>query len=218
MDTLVANPNTPITKPLTQRGYERCNLFLEVATDLFIQHGYEYVSLDQIVEVAGGSKATIYKYFGSKQGLFFAICQKRCDNFLEKIDAICQQDGVNIRQDLSKLLFDLYQLFLDKKGAAFGRLMMQTVQTDAQLAQKLYDIGVKRAINLLADYLQKAHDLKQIHCKNPTISATYLLGFFHDIHWRSLVNLPTDYAETEICEHIDYMVERFIQGHQCPSA
>lgn len=216
MDTLVANPNTPITKPLTQRGYERCNLFLEVATDLFIQHGYEYVSLDQIVEVAGGSKATIYKYFGSKQGLFFAICQKRCDNFLEKIDAICQQDGVNIRQDLSKLLFDLYQLFLDKKGAAFGRLMMQTVQTDAQLAQKLYDIGVKRAINLLADYLQKAHDLKQINCTNPTISATYFLGFFHDIHWRNLVNLPIQHDEVAIRTQIDYMVERFIQGHQFP--
>lgn len=217
MDTLVANPNTPITKPLTQRGYERCNLFLEVATDLFIQHGYEYVSLDQIVEVAGGSKATIYKYFGSKQGLFFAICQKRCDSFVEKIDAICQQDGVNIRQDLSKLLFDFYQLFLDQKGAAFARLTVQTVQTDVQLAQKLYDIGIRRTIDLLADYLKKAHDLKQINCTNPIVSATYFLGFLHDIHWRSLVNLPINHTESEIREHIDYMVERFIQGHQCPS-
>lgn len=214
METLVAHPNSPITKPLTQRGFERCNLFLDVATDLFIQHGYEYVSLDQIVEVAGGSKATIYKYFGSKQGLFFAICQKRCDIFLEKITEICQQEGVNLKQDLVKLLFDLYQLFVDEKGSAFARLMVQTVQSDRQLSQQLYDIGIQKAIDMLADYFQKLHDLKQIHCPKPQISATYFLGFLHNIHWRSLVDLPIDYSDDEMLEQLDYMVERFIQGHQ----
>jgi hypothetical protein len=47
----------------------------------FLERGYDAVSLDDIVHHAGGSKASIYKYFGSKEGLFKAICDYRRELF-----------------------------------------------------------------------------------------------------------------------------------------
>ncbi len=57
--------------------------FLLSANELFLQHGYDAVSLDDIVNHAGGSKASIYKYFGNKDGLFTAICDYRRELFLK---------------------------------------------------------------------------------------------------------------------------------------
>lgn len=202
--------------PHTQRGVERCALLFEVATDLFLQHGYNQVSLDLIVEHAGGSKATIYKYFGSKQGLFLAICQERCNAFIYEIELACQQDTLDIRHNLSHLLYALYQIFTDEKSAAFSRLLVQIAQGNPELTQQLYNLGPKRAHTVLSQFLQKAHDAQQIYCTRPDDSAIYFFGFFHDIHWRTLVGLPITESEVQIKYHIDYVIERFIAGHQPP--
>ena len=60
----------PLAKdlPQTKRGHERCIALLISATELFLERGYDAVSLDDIVQHAGGSKASIYKYFGNKEG------------------------------------------------------------------------------------------------------------------------------------------------------
>lgn len=47
--------------------------YVETALDLFTAHGFHGVSVDQIVAEAGGSKATLYRYFRSKRELFEAI-------------------------------------------------------------------------------------------------------------------------------------------------
>lgn len=52
---------------------ERRSHYLEIALGLFIEHGYHGVTMDTVVAAAGGSKATIYRYFESKEALFSAI-------------------------------------------------------------------------------------------------------------------------------------------------
>ena len=48
------------------RGEVRNSRLQKVAADLFLKRGYEGVSIDRIVEVAGGSKSTVYSEFGGK--------------------------------------------------------------------------------------------------------------------------------------------------------
>ena len=45
----------------------------DIALRLFLQDGFNGVSMDQLVAEAGGSKATLYRYFPSKEALFEAI-------------------------------------------------------------------------------------------------------------------------------------------------
>ncbi len=204
MKTKLVNP------PNTQRAVDRCTVLFDVATDLFIQYGYDQVSLDQIVEQAGGSKATIYKYFGSKQGLFLAICRDRSDQFIHQIELACQHESDDIRVNLTKLLHDLYAIFTDKKSMAFDRLLMNISSENQELEVELYNQGPKRAYSTLAKYLEKMDQLGFIDCKRPTESSIYFFGFFQDLHWRAMVGLPIDIMDNE---RIDYFVERFIRGH-----
>lgn len=52
---------------------ERRSRYVDTALRLFIEHGYHGVSMDTVVSEAGGSKATLYRYFESKEALFSAI-------------------------------------------------------------------------------------------------------------------------------------------------
>ena len=46
------------------------DLILNVAQKAFIKHGYDHTMVDQIALDAGYTKATLYKYFESKEDLF----------------------------------------------------------------------------------------------------------------------------------------------------
>ena len=48
---------------------------LNEALELFSAKGYEGVSVSELTEAAGITKPTLYYYFGSKEGLFEAVCQ-----------------------------------------------------------------------------------------------------------------------------------------------
>jgi len=58
---------------------DRRSNYLEIALELFLEHGFNGVSMDQLVERAGGSKATLYRYFDSKEQLFEAIIDDLSD-------------------------------------------------------------------------------------------------------------------------------------------
>jgi AcrR family transcriptional regulator len=63
-------------RPGNRRGAEardRLETLLSCARRLFLERGYEGTSLNDVVLVAGGPKATVLKYFGNMAGLFSAV-------------------------------------------------------------------------------------------------------------------------------------------------
>ena len=60
------------------RGDIRNSKLQKVAANLFLKHGYEGVTVDKIVEEAGGSKSTVYSEFGGKCGLFISSIESLC--------------------------------------------------------------------------------------------------------------------------------------------
>ena len=214
---MVAPHNDTVQQsPRTSRGEERRAMLFDVATELFLKFGYDNVSLDQIVEHAGGSKATIYKYFGSKQGLFLAIYQDRSHKFIHQIQIAVHQQNIDIKTLLNNLLFDLYTIVADPQSAGLWRLIIQISKNDPALSQRLYNLGPAQAHQIFADFLQQAHDNQEIECTYPNESAIYFFGFLHDLHWRALVGLPLQDNDIDIRSRIKYVVDLFLKGHRKP--
>ncbi len=71
--------NAPI-----QRKGRKFDQVLEGARVVFMAHGFEGASVDDIAKEAGVSKATLYSYFPDKRLLFSAVvrteCQRQCDS------------------------------------------------------------------------------------------------------------------------------------------
>jgi AcrR family transcriptional regulator len=62
-----------VIPPMRVRTEEKRNEIIRIAGELFDSQGFERTSMSQISERLGGSKATLYGYFPSKQELLYAV-------------------------------------------------------------------------------------------------------------------------------------------------
>src|SRR3990172_9523505 len=68
-----AETSEPEPQGSSPRRVARRQAILDAARELFLERGYDGISMGDVVERAGGSLATVYSCFGSKEGLFDAI-------------------------------------------------------------------------------------------------------------------------------------------------
>src|SRR6266576_1529543 len=66
---------------------QRQDRIVRLAAPLFLKKGYDNVSIDEIIGVVGGSKATIYAWFGGKEGLFEAVVRRECQDVVLAINS-----------------------------------------------------------------------------------------------------------------------------------
>ena len=201
-------------QPQTRRGQERRLALLVNACDLFLERGYDAVSLDDIVNHAGGSKASIYKYFGSKEGLFTAICDYRREVFFKGVCVPYIAEKIDLKNYLNQTLIRFYQHIIKPENIAFMRLFTEQTQKDIQLAHYFYDQCALNIQNTIAFALGQANDLNAIYCSNPHFSAMMYFGILRDVEWRLLMGLEVSANDAEITDYINYSVDLFLKAHQ----
>ena len=83
MNPQVTSP--PATAPAKPAGPGRPKdpgkraAILDAAKRMFVSHGFERVSMDQIAAEAGVSKLTVYSHFGDKDRLFAEAVRAHCE-------------------------------------------------------------------------------------------------------------------------------------------
>ncbi|OPG16107.1 hypothetical protein B2M26_08675 [Ferroacidibacillus organovorans] len=65
---------------------------LNVASQLFIEHGYESVSTETVATACGVTKAMVYYYFQSKANLFLAAIQATMENVRVRTEQLLASD------------------------------------------------------------------------------------------------------------------------------
>ena len=69
-----------------KRANSKRDKIVRSAAKLFLEKGYDNVSINDIIDVVGGSKGTIYSNFGSKEKLFEAVVEQMCSDVTVRID------------------------------------------------------------------------------------------------------------------------------------
>ena len=183
------------------------------ATELFLDKGYEAVSLDDIVNHAGGSKASIYKYFGNKDGLFTAICDYRREMFFKDICVPFHPSQTSLRNYLIQTLIRFYTHIIQPEHIAFLRLVIEQTQCNATLSKYLYEKCAQDVQNTIAQALLISHQAEEILCTSPDHSSLMYFGILRDIEWRMIMGMPLPPSEEEVIDYINYCVDVFLRGH-----
>lgn len=63
--------------PKVKRG-RKFDQALDGAREIFMSHGFDGASIDDIARAAGVSKATLYSYFPDKRLLFMEVAKSEC--------------------------------------------------------------------------------------------------------------------------------------------
>ncbi len=67
------------------RTKETQALLLRAAEDIFVRDGFEGAQLDEIAEMAGRSKGSVYTHFKNKEDLFLALFEHRTTSYIERL-------------------------------------------------------------------------------------------------------------------------------------
>ncbi|AWL13142.1 hypothetical protein HMF8227_02690 [Saliniradius amylolyticus] len=185
---------------------------LKVATQLFIEQGYQKTSLEQVIQRAGGSRRNVYSAFGNKAGLFkAAVQQAQKDIFTSAYPE--NWDQGDPETVLRQLGIGLISALTSRKTLALFREVIAHTPSMPSLGEDLYQSGPKRVLALLAGYLQKQVDDGKLDIKDCQKMAKQLIEVMRgDLHLRALLCPDQPIRQQEIEDQVDLAID-FLRKH-----
>lgn len=197
--------------PTRRQATKRQNI-INVATEMFLTNGYSGVSVDGIVTITGGSKRTIYSYFGDKEGLFSATIEHLC---AEHVSPLMHMD---LKQEpLHKALSIIANVFLNvvlsPRTIALHRIIVAEAQRAPEAARSFFEAAPATAYRCLADYFAWAEENGLITAGDSHARARIFLdALTGDLQLRCLLGLEQCPSKIERDHLIAEAISIFIIG------
>ena len=196
------------------RGEVRNTKLQKVAADLFLKRGYEGVTIDKIVELAGGSKSTVYSEFGGKCGLFISSIENLCREANEPLTKI-DYTGLNLEESLKKLSFHILKLITSKRSVELHRLAIGEAANCPEVGEAWYTHGPARTASFIRSLLES----HRAELRKKTISIERMAVILHDsltgdILYRLLAGVGKHKSDAEL-ERLACAAVDLILGNAC---
>jgi AcrR family transcriptional regulator len=190
---------------------------LEVARAAFLELGYERTSMAEIATRVGGSKATLYGYFPSKEALFMAIIEQLAERYISPALAELEQGAAET--DLRTALRRFGEQFLafvstQESVATYRMVISQAAHSD--IGQAFFDAGPDQIDAALARYLSGAMARGQLRKSDASVAATHFLALItHGELWRHyfMHEVPV-LTRPQIKRIVDRALDAFLAGYQ----
>lgn len=200
-----------VRAPIKPDRDERREAILKVAQAAFLSDGYAATSMSAIAAKVGGSKATLYYYFPSKEELFLAVIDEKCRDAHATIAEIIA-DVSDFPRTLMELTDTLIRLILEDNSIAIRRLITAEAARFPELTRSFYACGRQKGIETLMDFFARAKNAGKLKpAAAPHAMVTTYLGLCEgELLIQKLWNVNPDPAEEEIQAAIDHTVSVFL--------
>jgi TetR/AcrR family transcriptional regulator, mexJK operon transcriptional repressor len=189
---------------------QRRERVVRLAAPLFLKKGYDNVSIDEIIGVVGGSKATIYAWFGGKEGLFEAVVRQECRDVTMAIHA--DATG-SLEAQLTEIGQSFLAMVLSPPILEFHRLMVSIGRTFPEIGRLFYQTGPDSAYQIVATWIAKQQKEGRIIEEDPYRLAVLFLDMLigeHQLSW--LTSMPRAARRDKINETVRIAVKVFLRG------
>ena len=194
---------------------QRRERIVRLAWPLFLKKGYDNVSIDEIIGVVGGSKATIYAWFGGKEGLFEAVVRQKC---LDVVLAIHADTAGSLEAQLTEIGHSFLAMVLSPPILEFHRLMVSIGRTFPETGRLFFETGPASAYNIVATWIAKQQKDGRIGEEDPYRLAVLFLDMLigeHQLSW--LTGMPRAARRDKIDETVRIAVKVFLRGCAAPA-
>lgn len=115
---------------------------LELATELFAEHGFHHISMDDIAERVGVSKPVLYRHFPGKLELYLEVVDRCADALIARVAAALEPTrepraaevaGI----DVVRAVIDAYAAFVREAGATASLLFESDVTRDEAVRERV---------------------------------------------------------------------------------
>jgi len=169
------------------RTEARRNAIVEAAADLFKEMGYERASMNELAKRLGGSKATLYGYFRSKEELFSAVVEAVATSHLleatEELAAEVVEGRLALEAQLTRFGERMLSVLTHDESALAVYRMVVAEAGRSNVGQLFYDAGPAAAMEAIAGLMTAAMDRGELRRSDPKVAA---------MHFTALVTAETD--------------------------
>lgn len=155
------------------RTEARRTVILEAAVALFKELGYERSSMNELAKRLGGSKATLYGYFASKEELFRAVVQTVAVSHLAEAAAELQEVNETATLEAQLMRFGERMLFVltnDADALAVYRMVLAEAGR-SDVGQQFQESGPAEYIRTLAGFMDSAMKRGELRRLDPHVTA-----------------------------------------------
>ena len=189
----------------------RRSAIIQAAWEAFRQNGFERTTMSDVSARVGGSKATLYSYFKTKDELFAVVLEQRLKELSE--EAFRQVSGSG---PLEERLLEFARAYVD------GRLSPEMIDLERAMITHAdrSDLGLSLHKRLVAPHWRRVADLmehemaaERLRCARPYMAAMHFRGLIEaDILERRLHGDPSVSPE-EVAAAVDEGVAAFLRAY-----
>lgn len=154
----------------------RREVIINAAARLFSELGYERASMNELAKRLGGSKATLYGYFESKEALFLAVIESIGSAHLESaLKELIETKGEDLEPTLQRF-GEVFVSLISKPDALDMYRMVIGEAGRTEIGELFFAIGPERTIQGVSQVLQNAIDSNQLRPCNTQIAARHFMA------------------------------------------
>ncbi len=194
-----------------QCAADRRKAILAAARDVFLERGYANASIDAVVERSGGSKATVYQLFGSKEGLLAALVAEGAEELAHLFEALPHDGG--LEESLKSFARGYLGLVLRPERLGLFRLVVGECGRVPELGDVFYRSGPQSCGKGMTRFMAGVMERGLLKRSDPERAAyQFIHALRGDLYMQVLLNPTRAPTGQEIEAHIDYVVRAFLDG------
>ncbi|MEU4722324.1 TetR/AcrR family transcriptional regulator [Nonomuraea dietziae] len=151
---------------------------IDAAATEFLREGYTAASVDAIASLAGVSKPTIYKHFGSKERMFLAVIGGILPKPYADLEPCTSKiaEAADLRAALIDLLTDWGRILLREDIMTLRRLVIGEIDRFPQLGRLWYRVSYDMNNRPLIEALSTLHERGALDVPDPALAVQQLVA------------------------------------------
>ena len=140
-------------RPSRLESAQLSDRILDVATALFLSHGFGATSIEAVAKRAGISKRTFYHRFRGKEMLFEAVVRRLIDLWTPPFDTALLE-APSLAEGLRRVAEHMLNVALTPEALALHRMVIAEAPRFPGLARVLHELGAAAGVDRIARHLE----------------------------------------------------------------
>lgn len=192
---------------------ERVAELLDIATEVFMEHGFEGASTNEIAKRANCSKTTLYCRFPTKQVLFIAVLERRMAALFKELESALPDDAP-LEQTLMEYGSRVLRISLSDEKICMQRVVSMEAERFPELAARYFEMGPDRGREILSRYLRGQIKRGRLVDEDPQLMAEHIISLITGgpVTWRML-GMSGDSAFKNQRKRVEAAVRVFLRAY-----
>ena len=186
---------------------------LDAAKRMFVSHGFERVSMDQIAAEAGVSKLTVYSHFGDKESLFAEAVRAHCEQGMPT-DLFVAEPDTPVRERLLAIGNAFFSMIMTPEAIAGHRILCSPQVATSAMPAVFWEAGPQRVQQSFAELLERrvaSGELEIDDCQRAAAQFFTLLK--GELHAQAVFGFSCGGQVDSPEEHVAAVVQLFLRAY-----